>query len=271
MGEPADHPGRYRHGLLIALALSGCGRVSFDAKVDGSIDVGGDAFVCATSVGHDEDGDLIDDGCDLCPVTNATDNRDTDNDGVGDLCDREPASANQTRIMFEPFLAPDAQWSIQGVEQTDSVRMTGGNLWYPLGFDSIDVTVSGELKSIDAQTIHQFFVSADRVVDDNSWYAELVDDGIDRRFSLMHRELGTYTNVGNFAIPAQVPLGRVTLQMSTDVVTRAATAKIEIGSFSATVSGTYVPDISSAERIRVFVDGYTIDIGSFFVVATAMP
>ena len=37
---------------------------------------------------HDEDGDLLDDGCDNCPGIMNADQRDLDGDGVGDLCAR---------------------------------------------------------------------------------------------------------------------------------------------------------------------------------------
>ena len=171
--------------------------------------------------------------------------------------------------MFETFLSPDAQWGIEGVGLTDAVRMSGGSLYHPLAFDSVDVTISGHLKSMDGTSLHQLFVTADRATD-QAWYAELYDDpGVQRRFSLMYRDMGAYTNVSDVVLPMDVPLDAFTLRMSTDVSTGDASAQLVIGIFTASVSGTFDASVAGADYIRVFVDGYTADIDSFFVVSTA--
>jgi len=76
---------RGRLALTCMLAASGCfsipaftGRGDADAVVD-----------TMASPTHDEDGDLVVDNMDTCPVTGGA-QTDTDEDGVGDLCDPDP-------------------------------------------------------------------------------------------------------------------------------------------------------------------------------------
>lgn len=93
------------------LGVGACGRVSFDAPEitsDGSV-----PFDC-TPIGHDEDGDGIDDACDLCPHIAETDPFDGDGDRVGDACDPEPANPRQRIEFFESFAtALAAPWAIR--------------------------------------------------------------------------------------------------------------------------------------------------------------
>ena len=65
--------------LVLVVVVVGCGRLSFDPTQI-------DARTCTDPVGHDEDGDGIDDACDVCPQI-ADDQRDSDGDAVGDACE----------------------------------------------------------------------------------------------------------------------------------------------------------------------------------------
>jgi hypothetical protein len=69
---------------------------------------------CGATTSHDEDGDGVPDGCDVCPGIPDPAQMDADNDGVGDACDPDPSSA-QHLALFESFAeagAADA-WSVQ--------------------------------------------------------------------------------------------------------------------------------------------------------------
>jgi hypothetical protein len=90
----------WRRAGWLCLAF-GCGRVDFDAV----------ARCTAPLAGHDEDGDGIDDACDVCPHIADPDQTDSDGDGVGDACDPEPANPRQRIVFFDPFVTLAPEWS----------------------------------------------------------------------------------------------------------------------------------------------------------------
>ena len=92
-------------GLLLAQA---CGRIGFSP---------GDAGDCAP-VGHDEDGDGIDDACDGCPHVFDPDQTDTDGDGVDDICDPDPTVPAESIAIFDPFTSQLPIWTIGGATPT---------------------------------------------------------------------------------------------------------------------------------------------------------
>lgn len=85
---------------MLAVLASACGRVAFDP-----------ATSCPAASGHDEDGDAVDDACDVCPHVADAPQLDGDGDGVGDLCDRERANPRQSWVVFDPFTTADPRWS----------------------------------------------------------------------------------------------------------------------------------------------------------------
>jgi hypothetical protein len=69
---------------------------------------------CADASSHDEDGDGVPDGCDLCPGIPDPTQADADTDGVGDACDPDPSAA-QRIAWFRSFAEPDVmtEWQIR--------------------------------------------------------------------------------------------------------------------------------------------------------------
>jgi hypothetical protein len=97
--------------LLLCL-LTGCDKLwDLDhLPARGAVDSGGDgndsasdvrpidAFIC-TAIGHDEDADMLDDACDLCPTFYNPNDGDMDMDGLPDACDRNDAVSTHDRIL----------------------------------------------------------------------------------------------------------------------------------------------------------------------------
>jgi hypothetical protein len=67
---------------------------------------------CAIGPLHDEDHDMISDGCDLCPA-NPKPTGDADHDGVGDACD-VLSSNDPNQQLFDAFLIPNESWFVHG-------------------------------------------------------------------------------------------------------------------------------------------------------------
>jgi hypothetical protein len=92
-------------GLIVAPAA--CGRIGFGLH-DGA---GGRDCV---PVGHDEDGDGIDDACDGCPHIYDPDQIDSDGDGVDDVCDPNPTVPTESIAIFDPFTSQLPIWGLSG-------------------------------------------------------------------------------------------------------------------------------------------------------------
>lgn len=101
--------------LLLLVLLAGCGRFAFESTTDASDGPAPDAKPCM-AIGHDEDGDTIDDACDVCPHVPDATQRDADRDGVGDACD--PTTANETTAFFDPLIEDRAEWNFVGASHS---------------------------------------------------------------------------------------------------------------------------------------------------------
>lgn len=116
--------------VLSALALAGCDVVWRIDGVHSSVDA---PTFSACGVGHDEDGDAVLDGCDLCPGI-ADDQADGDEDGVGDACD--PSATEQNELaLFVTFADGTTPWRVLSgnwVQKQDS-----------LVFDSVTLQTHG--------------------------------------------------------------------------------------------------------------------------------
>ncbi|HUS30893.1 MAG TPA: thrombospondin type 3 repeat-containing protein, partial [Kofleriaceae bacterium] len=168
------------------LIASACGRLSFDASSDGSItgDRPIDARPC-TPVGHDEDGDGIDDACDVCPHIADAAQLDSDGDSVGDVCDPEPTVGRQQLVMFDPFTTLDPQrWTFVNDEHVANDELVfdaiGGSREiyrpYTLAQDWFIIGATTGTAGSGVQLIG-LFTSA--IAGGIGYYCEMYDDGVD--------------------------------------------------------------------------------------------
>jgi hypothetical protein len=82
--------------VVSALAIAGCDGVWDLEHIDP-----GAPLRCEAPIGHDEDGDALDDACDPCPFDTSNDG-DADQDGIALACDPDPSTANQV-LLFSGF------------------------------------------------------------------------------------------------------------------------------------------------------------------------
>src|SRR5688572_7905705 len=140
--------------VIVSVLVAGCGGSS----------------ECADEVGHDEDGDGSDDGCDACPYADDND-LDEDGDGIAGQCDPDPIAKNRV-LKFTGFGGEDAELTLTGgAIEGDNFRVRGGSqagaalwgasldrVWVVAGItvDAIDPAGSREVGVVvDAATVAQ--------------------------------------------------------------------------------------------------------------------
>jgi hypothetical protein len=115
-------------GAVLLVLATGCNAIlgldRTHVASDGGADAGPDAFTCA--IGHDEDGDGIDDGCDVCPQIADPLQTDSDGDGIGDACDPNPSDPNDVLVAFDSFAFPNPWAPLRGTwnQQDDALVQT---------------------------------------------------------------------------------------------------------------------------------------------------
>jgi len=117
---------------LVVVALAGCNQAfSLDET-----EVGHPCWDMGNGMSHDEDGDGIADGCDICPGFANPLQHDDDFDGVGDECDPRPGEADRIAY-FNAFDGSqlDEEWVTFGSAGVTFV-VDGGTL-------TIDSTTTG--------------------------------------------------------------------------------------------------------------------------------
>lgn len=160
-----------RLAAVIAILVTGCGGSS----------------ECDGEVGHDEDGDGSDDGCDACPYIANDEELDEDGDGVAGACDPDPANSNNV-LKFAGFSAEDSELTLTGgAVENGAFRVRGGGppgavLWGS-GLDNAWIVAGVTVDAIDPSGFREVGV----VVDAKTTQAQLPD--------------GTYCAVGEADVP----------------------------------------------------------------------
>jgi hypothetical protein len=250
----------------LVVLLSGCGRIGFDGlvPVDG---IPGDVTACVQT-SHDEDGDGIDDGCDVCPHIADPAQADADGDRVGDVCDPEPAVARQRIVAFDPFVNL-AGWMVTSNEVAvgdEAILMGSTGLRrlrraYAPGNDLFVVSATTGAFGTGSQSI--LLLSMDSP-GPGTYYCELFDDG-NTKLQL------TYTFDGSSFMHAQsVPAaqsfesgeGTLTVQRDPSKVTCTSRWHQE-----ELVAGGATPQISS-DRIVLYAENVDVHVRYFVQIRT---
>jgi hypothetical protein len=118
----------------------------------GALGACGSSSQCDEAVGHDEDNDGRDDGCDPCPFADDND-ADADGDGIAGVCDPDPMKAN-TLLKFTGFGGEDSELTLTGgAIEGDAFHVAGGSkagsaLWGS-GLDQVWVVAGVTVDAID--------------------------------------------------------------------------------------------------------------------------
>ncbi len=87
----------------------------FGCRSDGVLTCNPDCTLAISDclAGHDEDEDGVDDNCDNCPAYFNPDKADSNNDGIGDVCEyNQDPSMLSSIVVFDPFLNNESSWSV---------------------------------------------------------------------------------------------------------------------------------------------------------------
>lgn len=138
-----------RRLLLLVTLLAACG--------------GGDKE-CDAEVGHDEDGDGSDDGCDPCPFA-ADNDVDEDGDGIAGVCDPDPMNKN-TVLAFTGFGGEDSAFTLTGgTVDNDAFHVTGtdgsGAALWGTNLDRVWVVAGVTVDAIDTAGYREVGVVVD--------------------------------------------------------------------------------------------------------------
>ncbi len=136
-----------------------------------------DAAVCVP-IGHDEDGDGVDDACDSCPHVATTTQSNSDGDELGDACDPRPAEPTSAMVAFEAWANASAfvpgwtsisgSWAVAGDGVQVAPSTTVGRMTRPVtianaGTGGVFVEIGFDLAQVQPTTFLSVFapVAAD--------------------------------------------------------------------------------------------------------------
>jgi hypothetical protein len=246
---------------VLLLILTSCGRVSFDPPSDAAsasdaiVDSGAGSDTSA--VGHDEDGDGLDDAADPCPHHPAL-TPDTDSDGVGDLCDPEPTVGRQAIVKLVTMTATSLPGATQGtwVEAGDEMLFDGA------GYASVTISTAFTngrvIAGLDLQEQvgtpfqHQVAFGGGMSASGTSYFGEISQPmGQPAVAQLSLVEANVFSVLSTSTIGAGIPLGPATLTIDYSMEATPSVAIV------ATVGDTNYPHAVSAP-LYSGIDYFTI-------------
>jgi hypothetical protein len=252
--------------LLAIASLAGCGRLGFDPPA------GPGGHAC-TPVGHDEDGDGIDDACDVCPHIADPAQLDSDGDGVGDVCDPEPTNPRQHWVLFDPFTQPLPAWVYDPAAQITqdmlhlpgAVNSVAAYLVDPPAVDHFET--SGPINSLGTGQ-HQFSMAIFSTTNPTRYYCELYQGAAGGYYLSATYSLNgmTFPSIQQTPLSGMFPAtGRVTLSL--DNAPPQVTCHVHYGAVDAMAGGT-IPSGITPDRFHVDANGLDISLDYFVRIAT---
>ena len=195
--------------LAIVISAVGCGRLGFADHLDGG------GAQCLPPSGHDEDGDGIDDACDVCPHRADPDQRDTDRDGVGDACDPNPLTPGDSIAFFDAFVSQHAEWMDPASMVISNDQLIAGAdikfaLVAPPGHDLYQYKAHLEGPTAIA---HQVVLGID-ASSGGEYFCELFD-GVTPNFSWTYTfDQSSYSDLGQVSVTGPMTNGDVTMTLA---------------------------------------------------------
>ena len=257
--------------IVLLSTSAGCGRRDFavlrDSAVAPDVQIN---FCAAARMPHDEDGDTIDDACDVCPQIADPDQADSDGDNIGDVCDPAPAVAKQRLVFFDPFTDPlVARWELSEatVWAPDVLQFVdSGTIAVPQVDRNIDIAIEGVIDSVGLPR-RQLFIGSN-IPSVTQWYGEVLDDGDGSEAIQVMRAVGnSYFTYASTLAPGILAAAPFRFNFSIRDRGRIAVEGTFGGRTFAAESA--APDyVDAGERIVIFGDGLRLRLNSVFAVAT---
>jgi hypothetical protein len=261
----------HRSWLLPLVAASACGRFGFATKDNVSVDAN---VLCISAISHDDDGDGVNDDCDLCPGIAEAAQGDRDHDGVGDLCDPDPDNRRHTIALFDSGVdtslwSPDSSATVNG--DCIVLASSGDQVLWPQTSDDVDIEIEGVIDSVDgAAARRQLFIGSKEQlpIGPRLWYGEIIDDGPGLQTAQVIRSDDAGYFQYNF-LSVTEPFAVGPFRMHLTLRTKGSIAlNATMGTQEFKAVGVASDYVRSNNRIQLVSQGISLRVRSLFIVAT---
>jgi hypothetical protein len=254
-----------RRPAFAFVAFAGCGRVAFGTIADSQRDAS-----CVAPVGHDEDGDGVDDACDVCPHVPDPAQLDSDGDGVGDACDPAPNDPSQFWVLFDPFTQPLPAWAYDAGTQVTNDALHLPALTATIGAHLVDAPAvdlleyAGTITSLGTGS-HQLTLGIHSTLTPH-YYCELFETGTQFYFSATYSLNDvSFPSVQSMQLPGTFTTGDVTMTLANTPPTWQC--RVRVGTSDVRVGGA-IPAGISPDLIFLSAGGVDIDVRYFVRIGT---